>query len=97
MREQEACEIVDGEPQFMAIGTGLPAGSAVHRPDAGIADQDVEPIVPEIVQEFATPDSDGRTAEPKMALDYPKLTALLIEAVKALAATLPGDGDRSKA
>lgn len=43
----------------------------------GLIAQDVAPIVPEIIQEFG----DG-----KLALDYPKLTALLIEAVKELGA-----------
>jgi Chaperone of endosialidase len=56
------------------------------RTQIGLIAQDVEPVVPEIVQEFATTDAEGKAAEPKMALDYPKLTALLIEAVKTLTA-----------
>jgi hypothetical protein len=48
------------------------------RRDIGLIAQDVQPIVPEIVQTFGD--------EGKLALDYPKLTALLIEAVKTLSA-----------
>jgi len=46
------------------------------RPQIGLIAQDVEPVVPEVIQQFG---DDG-----KLALDYPKLTALLIEAVKEL-------------
>jgi hypothetical protein len=57
--------------------------------EIGLIAQDVEPVVPEIVQEFQTyePAEDGhKAAEVKLALDYPKLVAVLIEAVKTLAA-----------
>jgi hypothetical protein len=56
------------------------------KPEIGLIAQDVEPVVPEIIQGFQTHDNQGRAAEMKMALDYPKLTALLIEAVKELSA-----------
>ena len=56
--------------------------------DIGLIAQDVISVVPEIVQDFPTFDAEGRTAEIKLALDYPKLTALLIEAVKELSARL---------
>jgi hypothetical protein len=48
------------------------------RRDIGLIAQDVQPIVPEIIQTFGD--------EGKLAIDYPKLTALLIEAVKELSA-----------
>jgi trimeric autotransporter adhesin len=58
--------------------------------EIGLIAQDVQPIVPEIVQVYnaatdpeATPQAPP---EPMLALDYPKLVALLIEAVKTLAA-----------
>jgi hypothetical protein len=54
------------------------------RPQIGLIAQDVEAVVPEVVQEFRLPDADGGRGEPKLALDYPKLVALLIEAVKEL-------------
>ena len=53
----------------------------------GLIAQDVAPVVPEIIQHFATHDTEGRLlSTPLLALDYPKLTALLIEAVKTLTA-----------
>jgi hypothetical protein len=56
--------------------------------EIGLIAQDVAPIVPEILQTYAEHDAEGREIEGgrMMALDYPKLTALLIEAVKTLAA-----------
>jgi hypothetical protein len=54
--------------------------------EVGLIAQDVQPIVPEIIQDFQTHDSEGKAAEVMLALDYPKLTALLIEAVKTLTA-----------
>ena len=54
--------------------------------EIGLIAQDVEPVVPEIIQDFQMHDAEGRAAEVKLALDYPKLTALLIEAVKTLTA-----------
>jgi Chaperone of endosialidase len=51
---------------------------AAKRKQIGLIAQDVQPIVPEVVQAFGD--------EGKLALDYPKLTALLVEAVKELAA-----------
>jgi hypothetical protein len=50
------------------------------RRDIGLIAQEVQPIVPEIVQAWG--DSG------KLALDYPKLTALLIEAIKELKAEI---------
>ena len=50
-----------------------------ERPQIGLIAQDVEPIVPEVIQTY------GVTEEkPLLAIDYPKLTALLIEAIKEL-------------
>ena len=54
--------------------------------EIGLIAQDVEPVVPEIIQDFQMHDSEGKAGEVKLALDYPKLTALLIEAVKTLTA-----------
>jgi hypothetical protein len=54
----------------------------------GLIAQDVEPVVPEIIQEFQIHDEEGKAAGTKLALDYPKLTALLIEAVKTLTARI---------
>jgi hypothetical protein len=54
--------------------------------EIGLIAQDVEPVVPEIMQVFQTHDEEGRASGTKLALDYPKLTALLIEAVKSLTA-----------
>ena len=51
------------------------------RRDIGLIAQDVEPIVPEIIQDF----DEERGLK---GIDYPKLTALLIEAVKELASEL---------
>jgi hypothetical protein len=51
----------------------------------GLIAQDVASIVPEVIQQFGTVDAEGKSAEPKLALDYPKLVALLIEAIKELA------------
>jgi hypothetical protein len=52
----------------------------------GLIAQDVENVVPEVVQEFRVADPEGGAGETKLALDYPKLTALLIEAIKELTA-----------
>ena len=64
--------------------------STPDKREIGLIAQDVEPVVPEIIQQYATSemgeDGELRAAEPKLALDYPKLTALLIEAVKTLTA-----------
>jgi hypothetical protein len=63
--------------------------------EIGLIAQDVQPVVPEIVQVYAQPSAEPPSAVPSaepqeptpmLALDYPKLTALLIEAVKTLAA-----------
>jgi hypothetical protein len=51
--------------------------------EIGLIAQDVKPIVPEIIQAYVQPDKPEM-----MALDYPKLTALLIEAVKELTARI---------
>jgi hypothetical protein len=55
------------------------------RRQIGLVAQDVAAVVPEVLQEFQTTDADGKAGEPKLALDYSKLTALLIEACKELA------------
>ena len=57
--------------------------------EIGLIAQAVEPVVPEIIQTYTYFDAAAqRTDETKLALDYPKLTALLIEAVKTLAARI---------
>lgn len=60
------------------------------KPEIGLIAQDVEPVVPEVIQVYnaavGDPEGTPRQTEPMMALDYPKLTALLIEAVKTLTA-----------
>lgn len=53
--------------------------------EIGLIAQDVEPIVPEVMQIYEHTE-EGKAAGDKLALDYPKLTALLIEAVKELSA-----------
>ncbi len=52
--------------------------------EIGLIAQDVESVVPEVMQSFTTTGEDGKTTGDYLALDYPKLTALLIEAVKTL-------------
>jgi hypothetical protein len=49
----------------------------------GLIAQDVAPIVPEVIQDYRAGDD-----EPKLALDYPKLVALLIESIKTLTARI---------
>jgi len=61
-----------------------------NMPEIGLIAQDVQPVVPEVVQVYNAA-TDPTVAphgepEPMLALDYPKLTALLIEAVKTLTA-----------
>lgn len=56
------------------------------KPEIGLIAQDVEPIVPEIIQTYQAFEVATQATSPKLALDYPKLTALLIEAVKTLTA-----------
>ena len=58
------------------------------RRQIGLIAQDVEPIVPEVIQPFDVFDPETGQPEKKLALDYPKFTALLIEAIKTLAARL---------
>lgn len=58
------------------------------RRQIGLIAQEVEPIVPEVIQTFSVFDADTGEPEPKLALDYPKFTALLIEAIKTLAARI---------
>jgi hypothetical protein len=52
----------------------------------GLIAQDVAPIVPEVIQPYEPAGPDLAGPAPLLALDYPKLTALLIEAVKELSA-----------
>jgi hypothetical protein len=54
--------------------------------EIGLIAQEVEPIVPEVIQHFDMINNETGEATPKLAVDYPKLTALLIEAVKELSA-----------
>jgi hypothetical protein len=56
-------------------------GDPADRRQMGMLAQEVEPTVPEVVQEFQS----GPDMPSYMALDYSKLVALLIEAVKELA------------
>lgn len=53
--------------------------------EIGLIAQDVEEVVPEVVREYEHCSTPGKS-ELKLSVDYPKLTALLIEAVKALSA-----------
>jgi hypothetical protein len=59
-----------------------------EKPHIGLIAQDVEPIVPEVIQDYNTSipaEKEGEFVEiKKMALDYPKLVALLIESIKEL-------------
>jgi hypothetical protein len=52
----------------------------------GLIAQDTQPICPEVIQPYQTQDAEGRAAETKLAIDYPQLVAVLIEAVKTLTA-----------
>lgn len=55
--------------------------------EIGLIAQDVEPVVPEVIQDFQTFEPGRTTAGATLlAIDYSRLTALLIEAVKTLAA-----------
>lgn len=54
-----------------------------EKKEIGLIAQDVEPIVPEVIQNFQA--GQGETLS-LLAIDYPKLVALLVEAVKELAA-----------
>ncbi len=45
MREQKAGEIVHGEPQFVTVRTLPPLRPLRSRPDPGIADENIEPLV----------------------------------------------------
>ena len=56
------------------------------KPEIGLIAQDVEEVVPEVVQDFQTYDSEGMPGDMKLSLEYPRLVALLIEAVKTLEA-----------
>jgi hypothetical protein len=69
--------------QLQGVSFNMIADPDKHQ-EIGLIAQDVAPVVPEILQEYQ-PDPEQ---EPKLALDYPKLVALLIEAVKELTARL---------
>jgi hypothetical protein len=62
---------------------------AAKRRQIGLVAQDVAPIVPEVIQDYRSavpgPEADSEPVEVhKLALDYPKLVALLVEALKEL-------------
>ena len=59
------------------------AGSRTGKSDMGVIAQEVESIIPEIVHDKKMALVDGETYK---TVDYEKLTALLIEAVKELKA-----------
>ena len=59
------------------------AGSREGKRDLGVIAQEVEAVIPEIVHEHEMPLLDGETYK---TVDYEKLTAVLIEAVKELKA-----------
>ena len=61
------------------------AGSREGKRDLGVIAQEVEAVIPEIVHEHEMPLLDGETYK---TVDYEKLTAVLIEAVKELKAEL---------
>jgi hypothetical protein len=55
--------------------------------EIGLIAQEVAPIVPEIIQTFDLMiDHETGETTPKLAVDYSRLTALLIEAIKELSA-----------
>lgn len=58
-------------------------GESPGRRQIGLIAQDVQSVVPEVIQDYHVSDGDM-----KLALDYPKLVALLIEAIKELSARL---------
>lgn len=49
--------------------------------EIGLIAQDVEPVVPEVIQPFQNGEAEG-----KLAIDYPRLVAVLVEAIKTLTA-----------
>lgn len=51
--------------------------------EIGLIAQDVEPIVPEVLQDYNLPDE-----EPMLAIDYTRLVPVLIEAIKELTARI---------
>jgi Chaperone of endosialidase len=85
---KENIEPIDGALDKVCAlqGVSFNLRATPDKPEIGLIAQDVEPIVPEIMQTFVTTDKEGRMARSLLALDYPKLTALLIEAVKTLTA-----------
>jgi hypothetical protein len=59
--------------------------------EIGLVAQDVEPVVPEVIQDFDPGgETQARNGRMLKAIDYPKLVALLIEAVKELASEVEG-------
>ena len=52
------------------------------QPDVGVLANEVKEVLPELVKEVRVTDMEG--SEPTMNVDYPKLTAVLLEAVKQL-------------
>src|ERR1700722_13450728 len=82
----------NGYVYFASRSTGVVTFSSaiVNGASDGRLKENVAPIVPEILQDYVMHDDDGTplAGEPYYALDYPKLTALLIEAVKTLSARL---------
>jgi hypothetical protein len=60
-----------------------------HQREIGLVAQDVRSIVPEVVYEHAETDLEGKeTGETTLGIAYGQLTALLVEAVKTLAARI---------
>src|SRR5258708_30471555 len=43
--EQETGKVIHGKPQFVSVSAGASLGPERPRPDSGIADEDVEPLV----------------------------------------------------
>ena len=60
--------------------------STPDKPEIGLIAQEVEPVVPEVIQHFDHKTDETGDTVPKLAVDYSRLTALLIEAVKELSA-----------
>ncbi len=87
-RLKENVEPIDGALDKVNALSGVSFNmiATPEKREIGLIAQDVEPVVPEVMQEYETTDGEGNIIGPYLSLDYPKLTALLIEALKELTA-----------